>query len=206
MRCIPEEPDFQEGHHAEKSVWDALRAQLPDDVVLAHSVQVRHGRVEHEIDILVLWPGVGLAAIEVKGGQVSIQNGQWHQSDATGKHKARSPLAQSQNAQHAFVKWLAPRMGTPVTSRFPYLAAFPYTDVPDSWEMTGIPRGLILDRDDVANAAAEKIRTAIEREGQAGSGLAPAFLDRFLPHLAGDSNRTVGPPWRHPSCRTGRTT
>ena len=198
MRCIPEEPDFQDGHHAEKSVWDALRAQLPADVVLAHSVQVRLGRAEHEIDILVLWPGVGLAAIEVKGGQVSIQNGQWYQSDATGKHKARSPLAQSQNAQHAFAKWLAARMGTPVTSRFPYLAAFPYTDVPDSWGMTGIPRGLILDREDAANAAAEKIRTAIEREGQGGSGLAPAFLQRILPHLAGDFEPDGGPALEAP--------
>ena len=66
MHCIPDEPDFQDGQLAEKALWDALRDQLPDDVVLTHSVQVRHGRAEHEIDILVLWPGVGLAAIEVR--------------------------------------------------------------------------------------------------------------------------------------------
>ncbi len=30
---------------------------------------------------LVLWPGVGMAAIEVKGGRVSVENGQWYQSD-----------------------------------------------------------------------------------------------------------------------------
>lgn len=65
MRCIPEEPEFGEGHHAEKAVWTALRNSLPDDCVLAHSVHVRDGRHEYEIDLLVLWPNVGMAAIEV---------------------------------------------------------------------------------------------------------------------------------------------
>ncbi|WP_432396476.1 nuclease-related domain-containing protein [Pseudarthrobacter sp. L19] len=81
MKCIPEEPEFGEGQVAEEAVWKALKRSLPDDVVLAHSVQVRDGRAEHEIDILVLWPGVGMAAIEVKGGKVGVENGQWHQSD-----------------------------------------------------------------------------------------------------------------------------
>ncbi|GAP54652.1 hypothetical protein AHiyo6_12170 [Arthrobacter sp. Hiyo6] len=44
MRCIPEEPEFGDGHVAEKAVWDALKNSLPDDVVLAHSVQLRDGR------------------------------------------------------------------------------------------------------------------------------------------------------------------
>ncbi|WP_186764298.1 nuclease-related domain-containing protein [Arthrobacter yangruifuii] len=92
MRCIPEEPDFQDGHLAEQAVWNALRAQLPDDVVLAHSVQLRHGRAEHEIDVLVLWPGVGVAVLEVKGGRVSVDNGQWYQSGpANAGWKAPSP-------------------------------------------------------------------------------------------------------------------
>ena len=63
-RCIPEDPDFSVGQSAERAVWERLRAELPDDAVLAHSVQARLGTNEHEIDLLVLWPGVGLAAIE----------------------------------------------------------------------------------------------------------------------------------------------
>ena len=71
MRCVPEEPEFGEGHLAEKAVWSALRDSLPDDCVLAHSVNLRDGRSEYEIDLLVLWPNVGMAAIEVKGGHAS---------------------------------------------------------------------------------------------------------------------------------------
>ena len=111
MKCIPEEPEFGDGQVAEKAVWDALKNSLPDDVVLAHSVQVRDGRAEHEIDILVLWPGVGMAAIEVKGGRVAVENGQWLQSDRSGAHKIQSPVAQSQGSLHAFKHWIGRQLG-----------------------------------------------------------------------------------------------
>ncbi|WP_104161522.1 nuclease-related domain-containing DEAD/DEAH box helicase [Arthrobacter sp. ZGTC212] len=185
MHCIPDQPDFPDGHHAERALWDALRSQLPDDVVLAHSVHVRHGRAEHEIDILVLWPGVGLAAIEVKGGRITVENGKWHQSDGNAKRGLQSPIAQSQGAQHAFKEFITGVLGTPLTSRFAYMACFPYTHVPKNWQMAGIPRSLIIDQDDMADCAAQ-IRAAIEREAQGGSPLAPAYLSRILPHLSGD--------------------
>src|SRR6478736_3942307 len=102
MRCIPEKPEFGDGQLAEKVVWDALMRCLPDEVVLAHSVQLRDGRAEHEIDILVLWPGVGMAAIEVKGGKVGVESGQWYQSDKAGRHNIQSPVVQSQASMHAF--------------------------------------------------------------------------------------------------------
>jgi hypothetical protein len=168
VKCIPEEPEFSDGQMAEKVLWEALRKSLPDDAVLAHSVQVRNGRAEHEIDILVLWPGVGMAAIEVKGGRVSIENGQWYQSDRAG----------------AFKNWIGDQLGTALTSRFAYMAALPYTPVPQDWEMAGCPRSLVLDQNDVVSPAG-LVRTAIEREGGGASPLAPAYLERIVRQLAG---------------------
>lgn len=46
MKCIPENPGFGDGFHAQKAVWEALKRSLPDDCVLALSVHVRHGRGE----------------------------------------------------------------------------------------------------------------------------------------------------------------
>ncbi|MCC3273275.1 NERD domain-containing protein [Arthrobacter zhangbolii] len=192
MKCIPNEPLFGEGRLAEKAVWDALRAQLPDDVVLAHSVQVRLGRAEHEIDILVLWPGVGLTAIEVKGGKISVDQGQWYQSDRHGKHKIESPIAQSQSAQHAFKGWVTDRIGSPLVSRFAYMAAFPYTNVPQDWEMAGVPRPLVLDHDDLTDCR-ERLRTAIETQAQGGSPLAAKFVQRIIPLLSGDLEPSSDP-------------
>ncbi|MGP0223591.1 NERD domain-containing protein [Paenarthrobacter sp. NCHU4564] len=185
MRCIPEEPLFNDGQSAERSVWEALKRSLPDDVVLAHSVQVRDGRAEHEIDILVLWPGVGMAAIEVKGGRVSVQNGQWYQSDRGGNRKIQSPVAQSQGSTHGFKNWLGRQLGTPLTSRFAYMVAFPYTAVPMNWEMAGCPRALVLDEIQ-CQAPAELIRDAIEKEGSGATSLAAAFLERIVRQLSGD--------------------
>lgn len=65
---LPEEPDFAPDNGAERRVWDALREQLPDEALLFSGVGIQDGRGEHEIDRLVAWPGIGLAAIEVKGG------------------------------------------------------------------------------------------------------------------------------------------
>ena len=192
MECIPEEPMFDDGHLAEKAVWDALRAQLPDDVVLAHAVQVRNGRAEHEIDILVLWPGVGLAAIEVKGGLISVKQGQWYQSDRQGKHRIPSPIAQSQGAQHAFKTWATGQLGSPLVSRFAYMAAFPYSPVPRDWEMNGVPRALILDPDDLANVS-ERLRAAIETQAQGGSTLALGYAGRIARLLSGNLEAKATP-------------
>ncbi|WP_348770210.1 NERD domain-containing protein [Arthrobacter sp. E3] len=185
MRCIPPEPDFSEGQHAEKAVWDLLKAELPDNVVLAHSVQVRHGRAEHEIDILVLWPGVGLAALEVKGGQITNEHGQWFQSGSNGgKHKLQDPLAQSQGSAHAFKDWLSDQIGSPLTSRFAYMASFPYSVMSAEWVKTGSPRALFLDQNDLKSPA-ERIRHAIETEGGGAVPLATRFLERIIPRLEG---------------------
>ncbi|WP_353711469.1 NERD domain-containing protein [Arthrobacter sp. K5] len=191
VRCIPEKPEFGDGQSAERAVWEALKKSLPDDCLLAHSVQVRDGRAEHEIDLLVVWPGVGMAAIEVKGGKVGVENGQWYQSDKGGKHRIQSPVAQSQNSQHAFKNWLESRMGSKLTSRFAYLVSLPYTDVPKDWEMAGCPRALILDQTDMKSPA-DLIRHAIEHEGSGATTLAPAFVDRMLRHLSGDLNTDSG--------------
>lgn len=192
LRLIPPDPDFTEGQLAERAVWDALGAVLPDDVVMAHSVQVRHGRAEHEIDILVLWPGVGLAAIEVKGGLVTNENGQWFQSGGSdGRYRLRDPLAQSQGSAHALKDWLADQMGSPLASRFVYMAAFPYSVMSQDWVKSGNPRALFLDQNDLKNPA-EKIRCAIETEGRGTVPLAQPFLERILPHLEGNLDQPNG--------------
>jgi hypothetical protein len=192
MRCIPDDPEFGEGFHAEKAVWEALKSSLPDDCVLAHSVQIREGRSEHEIDLLVLWPNVGMAAIEVKGGQVSINDGQWYQSDRSQKRKIQSPVAQSQSSLHALKNWLEDQLGSRISSRSVYMVSLPYTDVPRDWTMAGCPRSLILDQTD-SKSPAELVRQAIENEGGGAAPLAPVFLERIVRKLGGNLDTAAVP-------------
>lgn len=192
MRCIPEDPEFGEGQLAEKAVWTALKNSLPDECVLAHSVHVRDGRNEYEIDLLVLWPGVGMAAIEVKGGLVSIANGQWYQSDRNQKRKIQSPVAQSQSSLHALKNWLENQLGSRLNSRCVYMVSLPYTDVPGEWTTAGCPRSLILDQSQ-SKSPAELVRQAIENEGGGASPLAPAFVERIVRKLSGNLDTAVVP-------------
>ncbi|GAA3404658.1 nuclease-related domain-containing DEAD/DEAH box helicase [Pseudarthrobacter polychromogenes] len=190
MRCIPEQPEFGEGQLAEKAVWSALKDSLPDDCALAHSVHVRDGRNEYEIDLLVLWPNVGMATIEVKGGQITIAEGQWYQSDRNQKRKIKSPVAQSQSSLHALKDWLETQLGSRISSRCAYMVSLAYTDVPTDWIMAGCPRSLILDRTD-SKSPAELVRMAIENEGGGAAPLAPAFLERIVRKLGGNLDTGV---------------
>jgi hypothetical protein len=75
-RCYPPEPEFGPDRRAEWQVWKVLRDQLPDDAALLHSVPLIERATEYEADLVVAWPGVGVAVIEVKGGQVSRRDTQ----------------------------------------------------------------------------------------------------------------------------------
>ena len=71
-RLYPPSPRFPpDDGGAEHAVWCALADQLPDDVALFHGLRIQEAAHEHELDLLIAWPGVGLAAIEVKGGHIT---------------------------------------------------------------------------------------------------------------------------------------
>ena len=156
MRCIPEEPEFGEGQLAEKAVWEALRNSLPDDFVLAHSVQVRDGP-EHEIDCWSSGPALAWPP---------------SRSRAAGQHRRRAvvpvgPLRGTQDPEprgavaraHSMPSRTGSRTSSDValSSRCVYMVSLPYTDVPGDWAMAGCPRSLILDQT-TAKSPAELVR------------------------------------------------
>ena len=98
-RTLPEQPDFASA--AEQEVWEHLTEQLPAEAVLITGQRVTARGEEVEADLLVLWPGIGIAVIEVKGGRISLEDGAWRQADRSGSRElARSPIDQAQRAKH----------------------------------------------------------------------------------------------------------
>lgn len=61
----------------ERHVIDILRRRLSDDWFIIPNFRFRSEMVDREIDIILVHPRYGVAILEVKGGQVSIQRGQW---------------------------------------------------------------------------------------------------------------------------------
>lgn len=150
--CIPEEPDFAESR-AEKAVWDALVEQLPDNAVLLHGQRLTDERNDIELDLLVLWPGLGAAVLEVKGGRVGITDGRWH-TDGGGRRNPlrRSPLEQAMVGKHTLYKYLQKRLSVVLTPLVDS-AVLPYTILPDDWDVPDAPREKLLDGEDLPRLA-----------------------------------------------------
>lgn len=162
---LPETPALASS--AEQAVWERLRDQLPEDAtVIAGQRITAHGH-EIEIDLLVLWPDVGTAVIEVKGGRVGVEDGTWLQSDRHGAHPLQpSPVEQAQRAKHELVRYLN-ATSSRVIGRSAHLVALPYTQLPADWDVPDAPREIVLDSTDMARLP-ERIAEALHRQEKAG--------------------------------------
>jgi hypothetical protein len=161
----PEQPDFR-GNAAEERVWTALMEQLPEDATVFHSLELAH-LGEREIDFLVLWPGVGAAVLEVKGGVVRRSRGRWFSRSHGGQdHAIENPVDQARAAKHKLRSYLA---GTNAhRARFAELAVFPFTKVGHDFHSPGTPLSVVAGRDDLPDLAG-KIMAAIHAEGIGGT-------------------------------------
>ena len=166
-RCYPPEPEFGPGRTAERRVWEVLREQLPADAALLHSVPMIERAAEYEANLVVGWPGVGVAVIEVKGGQISRDHGQWYQSDRGGTHPIKDPVAQAQDCRHVLHRLLAERGSEAAAARFAHLVAFPFTGIGPGWSYAGCPRDMILASSDLP--AADRADPRRDRPARRGS-------------------------------------
>jgi hypothetical protein len=183
-RCYPRQPEFGPGRTAERRVWEVLREQLPDDAVLLHSVPMIERAAEHEADLVVAWPDVGVAVVEVKGGHVSRHHGQWYQSSGGGTRPIKDPVVQAQDCKHVLHRLLVQYGSEAATARSAHLVAFPFTSIGPGWSYAGCPRDMVLARNDLAVAAA-RMRAVIEKHGRGHAPLTSAGLESLLVVLEG---------------------
>src|ERR1700712_455386 len=164
-RCYPPEPVWPPERPGERAVFDALRAQLPDEWSLFSSVGLTERCEEREIDILVAWPGHGLAAIEVKGGTVSHEQRQWWQASGNQKHKIQNPVTQAQDAKHALLRFIGRSSPALRSVKAAHLVAFPYTSISANWTAPDCPRDMALGKGELPKAA-EAVLRAIDSQGK----------------------------------------
>lgn len=86
---------FQEAPETEN--WIVLHS-----LGLAEHIKLPYG----EIDFLVIAPGLGIFALEVKGGRVKRENGIWYFTDRKGNtnSKERGPFDQARDGIHSLMK------------------------------------------------------------------------------------------------------
>lgn len=87
-------------------------APLPDEWVVLHSVRwqgVRGRRQsDGEADFVILHRQYGILVLEIKGGGIGIEAGQWRSVDRYGSvHKIKNPYTQATQSKHALLNFLA---------------------------------------------------------------------------------------------------
>ena len=100
---------------AERRIFEWFKsAPGTDDWIVLHSLGIsNHNRVIYgETDFFVLAPGMGLFALEVKGGRVKRNNGIWYFTDKYGNtnSKARGPFDQARDGIFSIVSAIKDRL------------------------------------------------------------------------------------------------
>jgi hypothetical protein len=124
---LPPSPEWAEGRHGERAVWEALPDQLPDEAALVYSVWLVEEHREYEADLVVAWPGVGVCVLEVKGGRVERDGvGRWFQTKAGQTPRPMSnPMTQASDCRHVLQCYLTSQCADAARSRTAHVVAYP---------------------------------------------------------------------------------
>ena len=141
-RSYPAQPIFAD--ESERIVWQALMDQLPADAAIVCNLKIIEPDQEYEIDFIVLIPDVGVAVLEVKGGQIKANaDHTFTQSDRKG-HREIDPMGQATKNMHELTRYVNRKASVQHFSPRPAVV-LPYAEIPSIYSRPTIPRGLIHD-------------------------------------------------------------
>ncbi|MFL6133169.1 MAG: NERD domain-containing protein [Nocardioidaceae bacterium] len=161
-RLVPEEPRFTTT--SEQQVWERLRDSLPAEAVLVANFRITDATKDHEADLVVLMPGVGVVVVEVKGGSVWRDETGWHQSQGSGRQKPIDPMTQAMKSKYAIRDYVErdPRWRDSSRSRIVWAHALvaPYSEFHDDFEAPDCPRWAVHGKGDLDDLAGRLWDTA----------------------------------------------
>ncbi|HYO33348.1 MAG TPA: NERD domain-containing protein [Nocardioidaceae bacterium] len=159
---MPSEPAFTTG--TEKLVWERLRDTLPPEAVLMANFRITDETKDHEADLIVLMPAVGVVVVEVKGGSVWRDGRGWHQGGQAGPEHRVDPVRQALLTKYAIRDYVErdPRWGNTSRTRIVWAHAVvtPHSDFDDDFDAPECPRWAVHGRRDLTNLAGRLEDTA----------------------------------------------
>jgi hypothetical protein len=146
VRLIPEEPTFTTT--SERAVWERLRSSLGDDDVLIANLRLTDERKDHEVDLVVLMPDIGIVALEVKGGSVWWDDG-WR-IKRRGREAVIHPVDQARDVKYALRGYVEadPRWGSRTRVAWAHAVVTPYSDFGADFALPDLPRWALHDAGD----------------------------------------------------------
>mgnify|MGYP002619571407 CR=1 FL=1 len=122
-------------------------------LVVLHSVvwqsRRNHKQSDGEADFIIIDPNQGILVLEVKGGNIAIDNGVWYSTDKYAvKHKIKDPFQQAKDSKHALLKYLSDVC--PQLKSIPVIHAVCFPDIILKESISAnAPRKIIIDRLDL---------------------------------------------------------
>ncbi|GAA3717400.1 ATP-binding domain-containing protein [Terrabacter ginsenosidimutans] len=154
VRVVGGTPRF--AHESERVVWEQLCRTAADDTVLIPNLRLTSALKDHELDVVVLMPGVGIVVVEVKGGSVTVDaQGQWWTGGGTRRDRIR-PVEQCRVGKYVLREFVEedPRWKARHSRvRWGHAIVLPYTDVPDDFATRECPRWMVSGRGDLDDLA-----------------------------------------------------
>jgi hypothetical protein len=97
---IPDDPQF--ATESEREVWSQVLEQGGDDWTVLANVRLTDEGRDHEADLVVLMPDVGVLVVEVKGGSLHVDDrGTWWQTSGHGGTRKVHPVDQARDTKYA---------------------------------------------------------------------------------------------------------
>jgi hypothetical protein len=135
-RMIPDQVSEHVQSSAERRMFDRIREGLSDKWTALHSLGIAHhaSKPWAEIDFVLIGPP-GVICLEVKGGRISREAGEWVFTDRAGNRnrKREGPFEQVGSASSALHNWLRSNVAGLGSHFVAYAVATP--DSP--WRVTG---------------------------------------------------------------------
>jgi hypothetical protein len=165
-RLIPEQPTFTTP--SEQEVWQLLKDGLGEDDVLLANRRLTDETKDHEADLIVLMPDVGIVVVEVKGGSVWYDEEGWKQQ--RGRREGRiDPVDQVRTTKYAFRTYVAAdkRWNNRNHVAWGHAVVTPFSDFPADFATPDCPRWSLHDRGDQADLVARLRQNAVfARQGK----------------------------------------
>lgn len=178
----PKKPIFI--NDAEEIAWTSLKKTLRPEDVLLHGIRLTdpvEGDVE--VDLLVLMPDLGMAALEVKGGHLSYAHGQVLQTGGA-TSKAIDPAEQARKEVRSIVRFLERQPNWSRGSiRTTWLVATPHTPITNGLGPT-LPAAAMIGSNNLEDSADRVYDRLLEPALEARKPRAD-WIEAALEHLLG---------------------
>ncbi len=163
-KMYPKEFSKDTKSNAEKLLFEQFREQLSDEFRVFHHVQLLRRRSRKydkhgEIDFVIVHPALGVLVLEVKGGQISVDDGRWYRTYNGGVKEEidPSPFDQVEDNKFDLIREIASDQRTCKYQdiyRIQHGVAIPESNVKGQSFGIHAPREIIIDSTDIWRLAA----------------------------------------------------